>query len=293
MQPAGVYRARSDAGITAFTMHLYLTADEAAAADDPAVAAVAGCVAREGPLRPGERIHVNRFLGDSGHYQRHPMAYLVASVSSQLEWVRNPAAWTYVTTVEPSFWGPILEYLGMRRYFALDLFGRELVGYGWDRRRFPPASLFELMTRRELVWETGPPPESMMRPAPLSREEFATAVARALSQLGRPDLLASSRLLDSALVNPAAPAVVDSLRKVILATIAALGEEPNGKDKRAILERTYLKGAPSQEAAAGLLGLPFSTYRRHLSRAHERLVDVLWAYEIGTLAAPHLAGTET
>ena len=31
-----------------------------------------------------------------------------------------------------------------------------------------------------------------------------------------------------------------------------------------------------------MLGLPFSTYRRHLARATERLVDVLWAVEVGT-----------
>ena len=46
----------------------------------------------------------------------------------------------------------------------------------------------------------------------------------------------------------------------------------------------YLHGAPSQEAAAEVLGLPFSTYRRHLSRAHDRIVEVLWAVEVGQLA---------
>ena len=49
-----------------------------------------------------------------------------------------------------------------------------------------------------------------------------------------------------------------------------------------MLERTYLRGAPSQEAAAEVLGLPFSTYRRYLARATARLVDLLWAVEVGT-----------
>ena len=35
-----------------------------------------------------------------------------------------------------------------------------------------------------------------------------------------------------------------------------------------------------------MLGLPFSTYRRHLARAHERLVEVLWSVEIGERPAP-------
>jgi DNA-directed RNA polymerase specialized sigma24 family protein len=48
-----------------------------------------------------------------------------------------------------------------------------------------------------------------------------------------------------------------------------------------VLTRTYLKGAPTQEAAAEVLGLPFSTYRRHLSKAVEQLTELLWAAEIG------------
>jgi hypothetical protein len=31
-----------------------------------------------------------------------------------------------------------------------------------------------------------------------------------------------------------------------------------------------------------VLDLPFSTYRRHLARAIDRLVDVLWAVEVGS-----------
>jgi hypothetical protein len=30
-----------------------------------------------------------------------------------------------------------------------------------------------------------------------------------------------------------------------------------------------------------VLGLPFSTYRRHLGRAVERVVELLWAVETG------------
>jgi hypothetical protein len=48
-----------------------------------------------------------------------------------------------------------------------------------------------------------------------------------------------------------------------------------------VLDRTYLRAAPSQEAAAEVLDLPFSTYRRRLGRATERLTDLLWAVEIG------------
>ncbi len=46
------------------------------------------------------------------------------------------------------------------------------------------------------------------------------------------------------------------------------------------LDRTYLRPAPTQEAAADLLGLPFSTYRGHLTRGVERVVDWLWQREL-------------
>jgi long-chain acyl-CoA synthetase len=41
-----------------------------------------------------------------------------------------------------------------------------------------------------------------------------------------------------------------------------------------------LQPAPTQEVAAELLDLPFSTYRRHLKSAIERLTEVLWNQEL-------------
>jgi hypothetical protein len=41
-----------------------------------------------------------------------------------------------------------------------------------------------------------------------------------------------------------------------------------------------------QEAAAEALGLPFSTYRRHLARAIDGVTEALWAVEIGTARRP-------
>jgi hypothetical protein len=49
-----------------------------------------------------------------------------------------------------------------------------------------------------------------------------------------------------------------------------------------VLNRTFVRAAPTQEAAAEVLGLPFSTYRRHLARAVDQVTEVLWAVEIGT-----------
>ena len=48
------------------------------------------------------------------------------------------------------------------------------------------------------------------------------------------------------------------------------------------LDRTYLRTSRTQESAAAVLGLPFSTYRRHLRQGLEGVVAWLWERELGT-----------
>ena len=62
--------------------------------------------------------------------------------------------------------------------------------------------------------------------------------------------------------------------------VDALRADPRGEKLVRALDRTYLRPAPTQEAAAELLGLPFSTYRGHLTRGLERVVDWLWQREL-------------
>jgi hypothetical protein len=76
------------------------------------------------------------------------------------------------------------------------------------------------------------------------------------------------------------------LRATILTGIDHVARAPRGESPGRVLNRTYVHAAPTQEAAAQVLDLPFSTYRRHLARAHERLTDLLWAVEIGEVRLP-------
>jgi hypothetical protein len=62
---------------------------------------------------------------------------------------------------------------------------------------------------------------------------------------------------------------------------ASLQASPREAKSYRALHRTYLDPAPSQERAAELLGLPFSTYRRHLKGGMTRVVEILWQREIG------------
>ena len=49
------------------------------------------------------------------------------------------------------------------------------------------------------------------------------------------------------------------------------------------INRTFVRAAPTQEAAAEVLGLPFSTYRRYLAKAVDEVTDPLWSVEIGAV----------
>jgi hypothetical protein len=55
---------------------------------------------------------------------------------------------------------------------------------------------------------------------------------------------------------------------------------PRGAKLYRALYHTYLQPAPTQEQAAELLDVPFSTYRRHLKMGVERVAELLWQQEI-------------
>jgi hypothetical protein len=183
-----------------------------------------------------------------------------------------------ITAEAEPFWRPFFEYLG----FGVLARHGPVTAYGWDRRRLPLPAFLELTGRRELTGEIGPPPAELLRPQPLPYDAFGTAVRAALRDLTRADRLAGSPL--------AATALGPDVRAALVEGMDRLGAEPRGADLRRVLDRTYLRPAPSQEAAAEVLGLPFSTYRRHLGRATDRLVDLLWAVETGQELSRFRAG---
>jgi DNA-directed RNA polymerase specialized sigma24 family protein len=79
---------------------------------------------------------------------------------------------------------------------------------------------------------------------------------------------------------PGAPPTPEHLRLLIRRAADALASHPKDEKHRRAVEMTYLRPAPTQEAAADRLGVPFSTYRRHLTRGVERIVEWLWEAEL-------------
>jgi hypothetical protein len=117
----------------------------------------------------------------------------------------------------------------------------------------------------------------------LSQPEFDDSVRQAMRDLRRPDLLARNSLLRTRLVNDRAgdeEPTAETLKTLLSAAVETLREHPRDDKLWRALERTYVRPAATQERAAAALGLPFSTYRRHLSQGMDRVVAWLWDQEI-------------
>jgi hypothetical protein len=123
-------------------------------------------------------------------------------------------------------------------------------------------------------------------PPVLDHDHFAAAVGEALRRLGRVDGLDDSPLLGARLVRErcdphAGPRErATALREAIASAAAQL--EASVADRRAFraLHHTYLRPAGTQQRAADLLGLPMTTYRRHLTAGTDRLTALLWRQEL-------------
>src|SRR6185312_13064046 len=219
-QPESLSVVRDHQGLASFVFHVMHPTGSPMEDRDPVIRAVLDHAARQGPARPGEQICIGRFLAGRRGYQSDPYAVLAGPVSSLIEWVSRPLAWSFIA-----------------------------IGNDW--RRLPTGAWLDLMSEREHSGGTGPPPASLLRPPPLDRARFAAAVRSALPDLHRPARLAASPLMGSSLVaqsTTAEPggASAERLRETIEDAIGCLGDQP----LEAVLRRTFVRGAPTQEAAA-------------------------------------------
>jgi hypothetical protein len=116
----------------------------------------------------------------------------------------------------------------------------------------------------------------------LSQPDFSDAVRQALRDLHRPDLLLRNPLLRTRLLRDRSDGEPDAaaLRACVDEAIDALRDHPRDDKLLRAVDRTYVRPAATQEAAAEVLGLPWSTYRRHLTKGVERIVSWLWEREV-------------
>jgi hypothetical protein len=207
-------------------------------------------------------------------------------------YLTTPAlAFSFLAVANPSFWQPVFAYADLQ-YIAevnFELDGRRYGVYGHDWRVTPPMLWLELMAAREIGREVASAPATTSEPLlVLSQSDFATALRDALRDFANVNALSNNPLLRSRLILSRAGDAslnvrVATLRSLLQETADSLQESPRLLKMYRALYHTYFQPAATQEQAAELLDLPFSTYRRHLRSGIEYITERLWTIEMGDL----------
>ncbi|WP_433432646.1 ATP-binding protein [Nonomuraea sp. CA-141351] len=290
-----LYRRTETGEPVAFSTWLRLAElDEEELAADPVVAAAWAHARATTPLRAGEHLAVSR-LWALPQYRRN------SSVMDLIQWrmIGNclraeRMAWSYIAIRRPDHaWVERLRHYGMReiceqprlRDDAYTLFVH-------DWRAVPAQAWLEQMNQQLVAGSADGPDAATEELAVLSQTEFAEAVRKALRQLTRPGALATSPLTRTRLIaerarqDPAGRDPATALGDLLRQAIDDLREDPRSIKLHRALSVTFLHGTPTQELAAEQLGLPFTTYRRHLTAGIERICADLWHRELyGTTAS--------
>jgi hypothetical protein len=257
-------------------------------ATDPAVPAALNFAQRYGPVRPGEEILHLRFWMGRGSYQAVSPTINLTATNAVSAWVSHPKlAWNFVTMADPEFWQPHFHGIHMRRSpeADFDVGGRHYGVFAHDWR-VQPVSAWEVAIAQQVPLTDVNPIQSQASLQPpllvLSQPEFEEAVRQALRDYTRPDLLAANPLVRSRLLREMAKGetAVSTLQALLREALATLTANPKDQKFHRALWHTYFKPAPTQERAAELLDLPFSTYRYHLAGGIKRVTNWLWQREL-------------
>ena len=271
-----------------FCVSLMLTEpSEADFAADPAIRPVWDYVQRYGALRAGEKILYHRFWCGSEAYQEISATQNLIAVTSSTLWLSTPQlAWSFLMIADPEYYRAMFTYLNMRLTPEANFTagGRAFAVFGHDWRAEPPLAWIDHVAERELDYNLNWEDLEATAIQPLlvlSQPDFEESVRQALRDYPRQVVLAGNPLLRSRLVSThAAQQPVQALRALMLDAVNALKGSPKDEKMHRALWVTYIEPAPTQEAAAERLDLPFSTYRYHLAAGVEKVTAWLWQREL-------------
>jgi hypothetical protein len=255
---------------------------------DPGAAALWRYAQQHHPPRPGELVLGWRFVVDRDPDERHPRlagtmfgAWHVIDIL-----LRGPTAWEFdACYTDLDYWERFFNHFDFLHIPEADyqIGTSRYVSFGHDWRRVGVADWLELTAARELgeqVTVTAPEPAAM-----LSHEEFASSVKQALRSLHQPQVLLRNPLMASSMVQNELREHPDHLpdqllRGLIMNAAQVVKANPRAAAQYRVLDRTYLHPAPSQEKAAELLDLPFTTYRRYRDRGVAAITEWLWDHDV-------------
>ena len=286
-QPEGFYLVRrSDGGARGFFALLDLSrasAEDLAA--DPGAAAAWDYAHRHSPPRRDETITQTRFVIDDAAYQDPSPTLNAIPITTMQRYLCTPRlSWDFLTLAEPDRWNEYFAVADLPRAEGADFeVGAHRVGlFAHDFRRVPVDAWFEQVAVRALSENPAAPGQSTPQLLVLSHPEFEQAVRQALHDWRRPDLLRRNPLMRTRVVcdHGGAEPDVAELDSLLRDAVDALADDPRADKLVRAVDRTYLRPAATQEAAARMLGLPFSTYRRHLTQGVAQIVSWLWDREV-------------
>ena len=279
--------ADGEIGGYAARLALHLARPEDIAAD-PGATALWQYAQQHHPPRPGELVLGWRFVVDRDPDERHlRLAGTMFGAWHVIDiLLRGPTAWEFdACYTDLEHWERFFNHFDFVHVPEADyqVDGKRYVAFAHDWRRVGVADWLELTAARELgeqVTVTAPETAAM-----LSHEEFAASVKEALRALHQPHALLRNPLMASSMVQGTLREHPDDrpdqvLRGLILDAAQVVKSDPRAETQYRVLDRTYLRPAPSQEKAAELLDLPFSTYRRYRDRGIEAITDWLWEQDL-------------
>lgn len=287
-QPEAFTAFRSAAGDVAegFVAHLLLETPDEELDVDPVVSAIWHHVRARAPLRSGEQLRIVRFWMAHETYQGIATHHLVSARTS-LDWSSTfRMAWSFVVLFDADFYEPIFSFIDFDRppELQVELGGRTYGMFARDWRTTSRRAWEDLILDRRVNSTDHVPAQArdQQRLLVLAHDEFVEAVRDALRSHTRPAGLAGNPLLRSRVVVERADrrSPDDVLRGLLEGVIAGLSGHPSDEKMQQALELTYLRPAPNQEAAAERLGLPFSTFRRHLTAGLAHVAGRLWELEL-------------
>ncbi|MFE0019828.1 ATP-binding protein [Amycolatopsis sp. NPDC059021] len=258
--------------------------------DDPALGPIREYLDHVDRIGPGEHVGVARFQVPVVSAERcMSETVLNASFMSTLSMhQRDGLVATFMLIPEIETFGPEIEQYDFRTLRSMP----ELGAGGWgvvvhDWREVPMEPHFERIEKT--LSQCGAPGDSArdVRAAPaMSPEEFFAAVKQALRDWHDDEAIAVNQLIG---VYGAA----STLRTAVVTTVDTLRQDRRRIKHQRAVQATYLDRDTNQKAAAARLGVPFSTYRRHLQAGTQEICAALWhsreeyLKEDGARAAPH------
>ncbi len=259
-------------------------------ATDPAMTVLWQHVSTVSSLRPGEQMLVARFLVDPQDHHHQSAIMQSMQLRMCVDWIRTPhLAWSFVLFRNEGLWEPLMTHLGHHRVPDVPATtGRPYTTFAFDWRLSDLESWFTHTAPGAVGAPDGPPLLTGPAHAVLSFEQFTAAVRDALRDWHRTDESLSNPLLTTRLVQSHTDATLDAttaLHDLLRKAVELLAEQPKQRILRDVLSMTYFSGVTTQTAAAAHLHLPWSTYRRHLRRGAELVVQRMWQWEAGAGAS--------